>query len=156
MDGREEYAAIPAAPDNECFGCGDANEAGLQMKFFETPDKDAVCSWLTVAAHMCGYKTMVHGGIVAAILDEIMSKAAGHLLDKRVITKSMSVEYLRPVMACREICAEARLVETDTDKSRATVEGAIFDGDNVIRAKSIGVFAIVTPALMERLKKGAE
>ncbi len=119
------------------------------MKFYERVEEETVVSWIYVPEHMCGYKTMVHGGIVATILDEIMSKTAAHFLHEGVVTKSISVDYLKPVTTGIEIRAEGKVVKVE--KNKVFAEGGIFDGDNRIRARSTGIFAIVTPELMVRL-----
>jgi acyl-coenzyme A thioesterase PaaI-like protein len=52
-----------------CFICGRENPVGLKLDFF-TLSPGKVRSDLTIPAHYEGYPGTVHGGIIAAILDE--------------------------------------------------------------------------------------
>jgi len=56
-----------------CFVCGDENPNGLQVRFF-TDGEEAVAE-CTADPQFQGYKSIFHGGVVSAILDEIMAKA---------------------------------------------------------------------------------
>lgn len=60
---------------NHCFVCGLANTHGLQLRFFNQKEGEVVAEY-TVSEYYQGYPGVVHGGIVAAMLDE----AAGRCL----------------------------------------------------------------------------
>jgi acyl-coenzyme A thioesterase PaaI-like protein len=55
-----------------CFACGPANPIGLRLHFKE--DGDTVCAEFTPGAHYQGYDGVLHGGIVAAALDDAMAQ----------------------------------------------------------------------------------
>ena len=59
---------------NACFGCGPANPSGLHLEFFLAPD-GAVVSSATISNLYEGPQGYLHGGIIATLLDEAMSKA---------------------------------------------------------------------------------
>jgi len=62
--------------DGFCIGCGRHAETGLHMEF--TPGGDRrVESRLTVPRAYQGWRGVVHGGVVALLLDEAMAYAAG-------------------------------------------------------------------------------
>lgn len=67
-----------AAPidDGHCIGCGRESPTGLHMRFEVRPDR-SVESRLTVPPSFAGWRGVVHGGIVALLLDEAMAYAAG-------------------------------------------------------------------------------
>jgi acyl-coenzyme A thioesterase PaaI-like protein len=62
--------------DGHCFGCGDKNPDGLQMRFTEA-GQESVCEF-TVPARYQSWNGMVHGGLVALMLDEALGWAAWH------------------------------------------------------------------------------
>jgi len=79
---------------NHCFGCGLDNPTGLRLKFFVDPDKNVVCHF-RLARRFAGPPGHAHGGIIATLLDEAMSKsnrARGIL----AMTRNLEVQYLRP------------------------------------------------------------
>ena len=57
--------------DHHCFACGPQNPHGLKMTFYT--DERSVYSWVTVPGHLRGWDNLIHGGVISAILDEIMS-----------------------------------------------------------------------------------
>jgi uncharacterized protein (TIGR00369 family) len=62
--------------DGRCIGCGPLCEHGLKLRF-EVAEDGSVESRVTVAAAFQGWRGVVHGGIVALLLDEAMAYAAG-------------------------------------------------------------------------------
>ena len=51
-----------------------------------------------------------HGGIIATILDEVMSWTAIHLIKSIIVTRTMTVEFLKPVFIGRQLTADARVL----------------------------------------------
>ena len=62
--------------DGHCIGCGSESEIGLKMRFAVHPD-DSVESRVTIGQAFQGWQQVVHGGVVALLLDEAMAYAAG-------------------------------------------------------------------------------
>lgn len=118
--------ALTNSENHKCFACSPANPCGLQMEFFS--DEKALFSWLTVPDHLCGWINVVHGGVVATILDEIMGRAAIYFSKKFAFTHSMTTEFLKPVHSGEEIRAEARVLEI-RGKREVAVEGHIYKGE---------------------------
>lgn len=102
---------------DRCFGCGAANENGLRLAFARLPDGSVETVHRT-AAHHCGLDTVVHGGIQATILDEVMGVAAQLSLpaeasDLACVTVEMHLRYRRPVPMADDVVARARVERTD-------------------------------------------
>ena len=57
-----------------CFACGIANPFGLHLRFYETGPGEVTSDYI-VPDHFQGYPGVVHGGIVAAMLDEVTGRA---------------------------------------------------------------------------------
>lgn len=77
-----------------CFVCGQENDSGLRARFFWDEGK-AVCD-IAPNEKFAGYKGIIHGGIVATLLDEVMIKA---LLAEGIlsVTAEIRVRFKRPV-----------------------------------------------------------
>lgn len=71
----QESAEVPV-DDGRCIGCGPYSEIGLKMQF-ETGDSGDVHGSLVIPQRFQGWQGVVHGGIVALVLDEAMAYAAG-------------------------------------------------------------------------------
>jgi len=118
------------------------------MKFFV--NEDSVFSPITVPEHLCGWNKLVHGGVISTILDEIMSWSAIYLLKKITVTKSMTIDYIKPIFVCRELKAEGKILEVGK-KREASMEGFIYNSEGELCAKSTGKIALLTPDIAKRL-----
>ena len=62
--------------DGRCFGCGQDNDAGLQMRFEETAE-GSVCEFQVPELYQ-SWRGMIHGGLIALMLDEAVGWAGWH------------------------------------------------------------------------------
>jgi len=62
--------------DGCCIGCGQDSAIGLKMRFDVAEDR-SVRSRVTIPQPYQGWQGVVHGGVVALVLDEAMAYAAG-------------------------------------------------------------------------------
>jgi len=148
MESSGKLRPLTNSENHDCFGCSPTNASGLQMKFFT--DGEVLFSWLIVPNHLCGWDNQVHGGILAAILDETTAWTAIHFLKKFAITQTITVEFHKPVHIGEEIRVEGRVLEVK-GKREATVEGHIYRGENTLCAKCTGTFRLFTGEAMVRL-----
>ena len=81
-----------------CFLCGLQNPVGLKLAFYEDRRSGQVQAEFTIPDEYQGYPGVVHGGIVAAILDEVAGRAviieAGD--DNLMATLRLTIRYRRP------------------------------------------------------------
>jgi uncharacterized protein (TIGR00369 family) len=77
-----------------CFGCGLNNPIGLKLKF--TRDGDSCRAEFTPDKAHQGWPGVVHGGIIASLLDEAMSYAA-YFEGVTCLTASMNIRLRQPV-----------------------------------------------------------
>ena len=147
MGSAKDYQHLPNSTDNYCFGCSPVNPSGLQMKFFA--DRDTVFSNVTIPDHLCGWSNIAHGGVLTTILDEIMSWTALHFLKRITMTKSMNIEFIKPVYIRNPLKAEGRVLEV-TGKHDAVMEGILYNDKGVACAKSTANFAIFSPKVAKR------
>lgn len=136
------FRSLPKQVNHTCFACGQNNPLGLHMKF-ET-DEQSLRSRLQVPVHMAGWADVVHGGIVATILDEVMSNAAIYLLERIILTRSLQVELLKPLHTARQVEARAWL-DSKPHERQALMLAEIHDEQGQLCARGRGDFALFTP-----------
>lgn len=98
-----------------CFGCGPDNAAGLHLAFVRHGDVVRTTTVLRPEHH--GINGIAHGGIVAAVLDD-MSGSIPPILRQRAVTAKLDVEFAAPVMVGRELVTEAWLESFEGRKIR--------------------------------------
>jgi acyl-coenzyme A thioesterase PaaI-like protein len=114
-------ASRPDDAFRACFGCGPAHPSGLQVRCFATDD--GVASPIVVPRVYEGPPGAVHGGIVAAYLDEVLGGAAARAAGKPAVTGELTVRYVKPVPSETPLLGRARLV---ADHGRyVDVEGSL-------------------------------
>jgi uncharacterized protein (TIGR00369 family) len=126
---------------NRCFGCGPANPSGLHLEFQLAPDLSVVC-FAEVSENFTGHPGYLHGGVIATLLDEAMSKSV-RARNVSAMTRELKVEYFRPVPSCTPIRIEGRVVKHEGRKYWA--EAAILDEHQTKLAQANGVFIEIKP-----------
>jgi uncharacterized protein (TIGR00369 family) len=99
-------------PTNICFGCGGANQRGMKLTFEQDDGARCIRGRFRIDDQYAGGPGMVHGGIIATLLDEAMGKV-NRFRGLRAVTAELNVEYVRPVPVGQEIAIEAREVKVD-------------------------------------------
>jgi uncharacterized protein (TIGR00369 family) len=148
MNGKEDLKHLPSRTDSMCFGCSPANQTGLRLEFFT--DGESIFSWVKVPAHLCGWKNLVHGGVISTVLDEVMGRAVVHKMRCLGMTKSMTVDFLKPITIDKELKAIGKVLEVKNDRE-CLAEAMIFNEAGVLCAKSIGTFALFKPDHSKKL-----
>ena len=124
---------------NHCFGCGQANPVGLQLQFSKSAT-GAVQADAVVSDQYEGPPGYLHGGIIATLLDEAMSKA-NRAQGVTAMTRQMQVEYLRPVPSGSQIRIEGRVTRSEGRKH--WTEAEIQSADNTVLARATGLFIAI-------------
>ncbi len=105
---------IQGRDDHFCFGCGALNPKGLHLVFYPREDGLGVWSpWTPEQVHE-GYTGIVHGGIISAVLDEVM---AWSLYQRQIwaVTAKIEVAFRKPV----EVAVPTRAIgQIDADRGR--------------------------------------
>jgi acyl-coenzyme A thioesterase PaaI-like protein len=95
--------SAPLTDDKRCFACGPENPNGLHM-VFEYGDGTARCT-VVPSRDFGGWSTIMHGGVVATLLDEAMAHAAIGA-GVRAVTARIEVRFRKPVPTERTLIAE--------------------------------------------------
>ncbi|MDW7980417.1 MAG: PaaI family thioesterase [Verrucomicrobiales bacterium] len=91
-----------------CFVCGEANPAGLKLRF-QTDGRVVEGRFVPQAAHV-GFKGVVHGGIIATVLDEVMVWACAVATRQFAVCAELTVRFLKPVRPGEELVVTGELV----------------------------------------------
>ena len=129
-------------PANGCFGCGGANERGMQLTFEPDDASRRIRGVFRVAPQFQGGPGFVHGGIIATLLDEVMAKVSRFEKDYAV-TGSLHIEYLKPVPIGEELNVEGW--ETGRDGRVRMRQGEIRNSSGALLARGTGKFVEVDP-----------
>jgi uncharacterized protein (TIGR00369 family) len=111
MDKNNPETTTSLQPNSKhCFVCGLESQVGLKMRFTDN-GVDEVRSVYTVDQKYQGYPGIVHGGVVAAMLDE----AAGRIVlidnpTRFFVTAKMEIRYRQPVPTETELVIVGRMV----------------------------------------------
>lgn len=97
--------------DQMCFACGAHNPIGLRLTFSE--DGETIVSTFVADRVYQGYEGVVHGGIIATVLDEVMARYVW-MKHGPAATAKLAVRYREPaptgqaIELCGWIIAERR------------------------------------------------
>ena len=150
IEKRDDYILLPKGEMKDCFGCGMKNDIGLHMDFYTTEKRESVVSWLCVPDHLCGWSNIVHGGIISTMLDEAMGWAGLIVLNKLVVSKSITVDFIKPVLIGKQIMVEGNVGKVNGDRE-VVLEGCIYNDKNEICARSSSLASLFTFETMRKI-----
>ena len=121
-----------------CFVCGRENEVSLKMSWYNDEEQQLVWSELMVPSHFNGYPGVVHGGIIAAILDETSGRA---LLingdnDALMLTSHLELKYRRPTPTDQPLIAVGWIEKGGTKHAQVAGELRLPDGTVTAQCKA--------------------
>jgi acyl-coenzyme A thioesterase PaaI-like protein len=93
-----------------CIVCGCDNDHGMHMQFTSEPDGSVVAEFLCDTMYQ-GYPDVLHGGMVAAVLDGAMTNCLfAH--DVVAVTAELTIRYLQPVHTREMVSVRAWIVKS--------------------------------------------
>lgn len=142
-----ETVKIKQPNSRQCFVCGVDNPCGLKMSFYEVGPGHVVAEY-TVSERYQSYPGVVHGGIVAAMLDEALGRAAmvgdhNHFM----LTAKMEVRYRKPAPIGQPLQLHGRLERQRGRLMFARAELRLPDGTLVAEAE--GMLADITDQIID-------
>lgn len=84
-----------------CFVCGVNNPLGLNLGF--EVEGDTVVSRFRFLPQHAGFRTAVHGGLIATVLDEAMVWACGVRIRKFTYSAEMTIRYRHTIAPGQEV-----------------------------------------------------
>ncbi len=126
---RRAIMTVDLKKTDNCFVCGRKNGSGLHAEFEIDARKRSIRGRFTPRPDHEGWQGIVHGGIIASLLDEAMVKLAAHL-GIAAVSAEMTVKFKAPAAPGQDLVILGRIVET---RNRLVLaESAISRGDVVI------------------------
>jgi uncharacterized protein (TIGR00369 family) len=120
--------------DKTCFGCGSDNEHGLKLSLrFDDDTKTAYGEFVAEQKHE-GPPNIIHGGIIAALLDETMI-TVNKYMELMTLTGEITIRYLQPAFINENLYIRGWYVKKNKKiiENRAEIENEM--GKIVARAK---------------------
>ena len=119
-----------------CFVCGRENPVGLKVRWENDPAAGETRGSVTVPEHFNGFPGVVHGGIVAALLDEAAGRSVlrDGGLDELMVTLKLEVSYRRPTPTLTTLIVVGRLLHHDGRRAKGEAELRLPDGTVTARA----------------------
>jgi uncharacterized protein (TIGR00369 family) len=128
---------------HSCFVCGESNTIGLNLRF--EADGHMVRTRFTPRPEHVGFKEVVHGGIAATLLDEIMVWACAVQTRQFAYCAELTVRFLSPLRPGQEVLATAELTANRRNKI-FEAKGEIKDRDGKILATATGKYLPIKAA----------
>jgi len=135
-----------------CFACGSRNPYGLHMIFHR--DEGTIFADFQPHEEHQGFPGIIHGGIVAAALDEALNRTS--LLGEVPVwtmTGRLEVRYRRNVPYGPLLRVRARLGEARGRMLQAAGILTLANDESLILAEAQGTFMALTPEVLDSLLK---
>jgi acyl-coenzyme A thioesterase PaaI-like protein len=133
MSGSPKKQRVENHFHQNCFACGSNDGMGLRLKFYRYEDWAVFGSFYADPKYE-GYSGIIHGGIIATLLDSAMTHCL-FVKDIPALTGRLSIKYSTPIQTGAVVRLEARVV--DQFHELFVLEGkALVDGKRVASAKA--------------------
>lgn len=135
-----------------CFACGQRNPYGLQMVFRQ--EDDTIVSDFSPREEHQGFPGIVHGGIVAVVLDEVLNRTS--LLAARpawTMTGRLELRYRRYVPYGPLLRVRATLGTQRGRMVQASGKLTLAGDESVVFAEAQGSFMSLDAAALEEVAK---
>lgn len=119
-----------------CFACGVENSFGLGLSFYEIGPAEVEVEY-TVPDHFQGYPGIVHGGIVATMLDEVLGRVVmigDHT--RFMMTARLEIRYRTSVPIGQPLRLHGKLTRRRSHLALAVAEIYLPDGNIAAEAKA--------------------
>lgn len=128
---------LPGSPG--CFICdnNNSNPRALHLQLMWDDSSQTVLVDLKPDETWCGYAHVVHGGLIASILDEAMAWAVKRQKGEWAFTADFQVRYKKPVEPGRDYQAKARVSQPEGKLIFATAELIDVKGEITAQAKAV-------------------
>lgn len=112
-----------------CYVCGRDNPAGLRVDLMVDRERRTIAGRFTPLPEHEGWEGIVHGGIIAALLDEAMVKLASQL-GMRAMSAEITIKFRAPAAPGEELAVSGMIVR---DAGRLVeAEAAVARGDTIV------------------------
>ncbi len=127
---------LPHTPN--CLVCGRGNVHGLKLNLYVDESAGIVRTRFTPQPHHVGFDGVVHGGVIATVLDEAMVWAATWSGRRFCLCGEMTVRFRRKIAIGEHVDVEASVLAARA-KLVKTV-GTVFSSSGELLAESSGKY----------------
>ncbi|HVN59398.1 MAG TPA: PaaI family thioesterase [Bacteroidales bacterium] len=132
---------------NKCFGCSVSNPIGLRLSFIET-EEYIEAKWMPGEFYQ-GYPNILHGGIIASVLDETGGWCVSVKVGTAGVTSEIRIKYLAPVYINKgELTIRAEVIEKSEKMARILCR--MFDGQEKLCAEAEAQFFLYPGEIAKR------
>jgi uncharacterized protein (TIGR00369 family) len=117
-----------------CFVCGLESPVGLKLRFMDNGVDEVRCTYIVKESYN-GYPGVVHGGILAAMLDEAGGRALMiHDHSRFMMTARLEIRYRHPTPVGTELTLLGRMIKDRGRVAEAASEIRLPDGTISVEA----------------------
>ena len=140
----------PQPNSNMCFICGLQNPVGLKLRIYEV-EPGTIETTYTAPEHFQGYPGVLHGGIVATILDEICGRTHMGPVDnpRFMFTAKLEVKYRRNVPTGKPLRIVGK-AGRDRGRSAEAWAGIYPAGSDELLAEATALLVTAPPEMLEK------
>jgi acyl-coenzyme A thioesterase PaaI-like protein len=138
------------ANSRHCFVCGVENDHGLGLRFFLNSAGEVIAHY-TVPEHFQGYPGLAHGGIVAAMLDEITGRAymgGDPNAPRFMFTAKLEIRYRKNVPVGQPLRLVGR--QGRSKSHSAVARGELYGPDGDLLAEADALLVDVGPEVLHK------
>ncbi len=140
---------IPLPWSRSCYVCGEANPDGFRARSFKVGERVELP--FVAEERFAGWNQVIHGGIIATLLDEVMTWAAILGSEKPCFAAEFTVRLLKPLPPETHCIAVARMV---SGRRRVfDTESWIEDEAGTVYARGSGRYMPVPPEQTKHLRQ---
>lgn len=147
-DTKPDLEAISAvrADYGHCFGCGPDNAIGLNIDDF-VREGDSVRASFVPRPEYRGFHDVLHGGVIATALDEILAWTSILVVGSMAVTAKLELKFRSPAPADAEYQLVGRLLE---ERGRRLLMDARCSVGDTLIAEADALF-LTTESVLDQL-----
>ncbi|GBC60267.1 thioesterase [Desulfonema ishimotonii] len=123
---------------SECFICGRDNPAGTDITFIRT-EEGVACEYLAAPKHN-GYRGIIHGGIISALLDECVGWAVSLRAGRMCVTGELTIRFRKSLPVSTKVTVKGFCDPEQKTRRLFRGYGHIEDEAGTVYAKAEGRF----------------
>ncbi|PWY83494.1 hypothetical protein BO70DRAFT_335548 [Aspergillus heteromorphus CBS 117.55] len=121
---------------------GGSRGLALQKIFYNDRAKTVV-NYAYLGLGLEGWPTIVHGGLLATVMDENLARVAiRHFPERTAVTANLQLQYRRPVSSNKFYTFHATLDEGRSTDRKAWVNGEVRDAKGNVCVEATGLFVV--------------
>jgi uncharacterized protein (TIGR00369 family) len=138
----------PQPNSRHCFVCGVSNPFGLHLRFYDTAPGEVTAD-ITIPEQYQGYPGVVHGGIVAAMLDEVAGRTIMSNPPRFMFTARLDIRYRKNVPIGKPLRMVGNLLKS---RSRmVTAKSVIYNQEGTLLAEAEALLMDVPENLLKQV-----